>query len=358
MSAINIAHLTKSFASQTVLDDVSLHIRHGEFVAVLGPSGCGKTTLLRTIAGFEQIDGGTISLVERTVSSATHHLAPEQRQLAIVFQNYALWPHMSVEENVAYSLKVKGVGSAERRQRTAAALEQVGLEEYASRRPSDLSGGQRQRVALARCLVARPSVVLLDEPLANLDVHLRASMEEEFSHFHRHTGATLLYITHDQQEAMAIADRVVVMDAGKVMQFATPQTLYLEPANEMVAKFIDDGRIIDVTNIRPAGDGMADVTLLGVDFRLRASPHQRAQPRGKICLHAASVREAGHDEAAFTATIKRITYRGGYSQLDVEPDGAAGQPLSLHLTDVGHQKVGDKLALTLNDGWLLPDCNA
>mgnify|MGYP004719598365 CR=1 FL=1 len=145
----------------------------------------------------------------------------------------------------------------ERRTRTRDALARVGLSDYGTRRPSDLSGGQRQRVALARCLVTRPGVVLLDEPLANLDVHLRAAMEEEFRHFHQHTGATLLYITHDQQEAMAIADRVVVMNEGKVMQFATPQTLYSEPANAMVATFIDDGRVIPAQQIHPAGNGLA-----------------------------------------------------------------------------------------------------
>ncbi|KQN52120.1 spermidine/putrescine ABC transporter ATP-binding protein [Serratia sp. Leaf50] len=357
MSAIEISHLNKSFGSQTVLNDVSLHIRHGEFVAVLGPSGCGKTTLLRTIAGFEQIDRGTISIGGRKVSSDEGHIPPEQRQLAIVFQNYALWPHMSVEENVAYSLKVNGVGTAERRQRTANALQTVGLEAFGTRRPADLSGGQRQRVALARCLVAQPSVVLLDEPLANLDVHLRAAMEEEFTQFHRHTGATLLYITHDQQEAMAIADRVVVMDAGRVMQFATPETLYLEPANEMVARFIDDGRVIDVENICPCGPGLADVSLLGVGYRLRASQQQRPQSKGKICLHAASLRESENDEPGFVVTLKRITYRGGYSQLDVEPDGAESQHLTYHLSYIGERRIGDRIRLTLVDGWVIPECN-
>ncbi|CAM3591844.1 spermidine/putrescine ABC transporter ATP-binding protein [Rouxiella silvae] len=357
MSAIEISQLNKSFGSQTVLNDVSLHIRHGEFVAVLGPSGCGKTTLLRTIAGFEQIDRGTISIGGRKVSSDEGHIPPEQRQLAIVFQNYALWPHMSVEENVAYSLKVNGVGTAERRQRTANALQMVGLEAFGTRRPADLSGGQRQRVALARCLVAQPSVVLLDEPLANLDVHLRAAMEEEFTQFHRHTGATLLYITHDQQEAMAIADRVVVMDAGRVMQFATPETLYLEPANEMVARFIDDGRVIDVENICPCGPGLADVSLLGVAYRLRASQQQRPQSKGKICLHAASLRESENDEPGFVVTLKRITYRGGYSQLDVEPDGAESQHLTYHLSYIGERRIGDRIRLTLVDGWVIPECN-
>lgn len=223
MSAIQISHLSKSFATQPVLNDVSLHIRPGEFVAVLGPSGCGKTTLLRTVAGFEPVNSGTITVGDRLFSSPDVHVQPEKRELGIVFQNYALWPHMSVEENVAYSLKVVGMDRNERRVRTQEALTLVGLREFATRRPSDLSGGQRQRVALARCLVTRPGVVLLDEPLANLDVHLRAAMEEEFSRFHQHTGATLLYITHDQQEAMSLADRVVVMNEGRVMQFATPQ---------------------------------------------------------------------------------------------------------------------------------------
>lgn len=261
MSAIQISHLSKSFTTQPVLNDVSWHIRHGEFVAVLGPSGCGKTTLLRTIAGFEPVSSGTITVGDRLFSSSDIHVAPEKRDLGIVFQNYALWPHMSVEENVAYSLKVAGMDRNERRIRTQDALALVGLGDYATRRPADLSGGQRQRVALARCLVTRPGVVLLDEPLANLDVHLRAAMEEEFSRFHQHTGATLLYITHDQQEAMAIADRVVVMNEGKVMQFATPQTLYREPANAMVASFIDDGRVIPAQNILPAESGSA----LGTD---------------------------------------------------------------------------------------------
>ncbi len=355
MSSIEITDLTKSFGDQKVLDRVSLSLGHGEFVAVLGPSGCGKTTLLRTIAGFETIDGGTIKIGDKIVSSVEKNLPPEHRQLAIVFQNYALWPHMSVQENVAYSLKVNGVSATERQQRTACALDQVGLRDFGPRRPADLSGGQRQRVALARCLVAQPSVVLLDEPLANLDVHLRATMEEEFAHFHRHSGATLLYITHDQQEAMAIADRVVVMEAGRVKQFATPQTLYLEPANEMVARFIDDGRVIAVDNVRPCGNGMADVTLFGIDYRLRASRDQQAMTQGKVCVHAASLRQAGDDENGFSVTVQRITYRGGYSQLEVMPDGGDTQRLSLHLAHLGGLKVADRLRLTLNDGWVIPD---
>ncbi len=356
MSAIEIKHLSKSFGPQRVLQDVTLHIQHGEFVAVLGPSGCGKTTLLRTLAGFETIDDGTITVGDRLYSSASSHLPPEKRQLGIVFQSYALWPHMSVAENIAYSLKVNGVAAAERQQRTHSALELVGLSGYGKRNPADLSGGQRQRVALARCLVARPEVVLLDEPLANLDVHLRAAMEEEFARFHRHSGATLLYITHDQHEAMAIADRVVVMDAGRVMQFATPQTLYREPANEMVARFIDDGRVIAVSDVEPDHQGYAWVTLLGVRLRLRARHDQPVTPQAKVCLHAADLRLARDDEPGFAVRIQRLIYRGGYSQLDTEPEAGGGR-LTLHLTDAQQLRCGDRLMLTADDGWVIPTAN-
>ncbi|RJT40144.1 ABC transporter ATP-binding protein [Rahnella woolbedingensis] len=354
MSAIQISHLSKSFTTQPVLNDVSLHIRHGEFVAVLGPSGCGKTTLLRTIAGFEPVNSGTITVGDRLFSSPDIHVAPEKRELGIVFQNYALWPHMSVEENVAYSLKVAGVDRNERRTRTQDALTLVGLGDYATRRPSDLSGGQRQRVALARCLVTRPGVVLLDEPLANLDVHLRAAMEEEFSRFHQHTGATLLYITHDQQEAMAIADRVVVMNEGKVMQFATPQTLYREPANAMVATFIDDGRVIPAQNIRLAESGIALAEVLGLLVRLRASPDQQAVGRAGVCVHAAGLRFAQPGEQGIAAQITRVIYRGGYHQIDVAPHNAPELRLSLHSPAEKSWHIGDNVTFTIADGWIIP----
>ncbi|MBU9845119.1 ABC transporter ATP-binding protein [Rahnella ecdela] len=354
MSAIQISHLSKSFTTQPVLNDVSLHIRHGEFVAVLGPSGCGKTTLLRTIAGFEPVNSGSITVGDRLFSSPDIHVAPEKRDLGIVFQNYALWPHMSVEENVAYSLKVAGMDRNERRTRTKDALALVGLADYATRRPSDLSGGQRQRVALARCLVTRPGVVLLDEPLANLDVHLRATMEEEFSRFHQHTGATLLYITHDQQEAMAIADRVVVMNEGKVMQFATPQTLYREPANEMVATFIDDGRVIPAKNIQRAESGIVLAEILGLRCRLRASPEQMAVASAQVSVHATGLRFADTGEQGIAARITRVIYRGGYRQIDVEPHSDPELRLSLHSPAEKTWQAGDNVTFMIADGWIIP----
>ncbi|MGE9551739.1 ABC transporter ATP-binding protein [Erwinia amylovora] len=354
MSAILIDRLIKKFGAQTVLDNVTLEIQRGEFIAVLGPSGCGKTTLLRTLAGFETVDSGSITLGDRLCSSAEYHLPPEKRELSIVFQSYALWPHMTVAQNVEYSMKVSGVSREERHLRTHTALDMVGLGGFDQRNPAELSGGQRQRVALARCLVARPQVVLLDEPLANLDVHLRAAMEEEFVHFHRHSGATLLYITHDQQEAMAIADRVVVMDAGKVMQFATPQTLYREPASEMVARFIDDGRVVPLQDIEPDRQGHAWAMLLGARFLLRASPAQTVRPEGKACLHAAGLRLAEPGEAAFEVTVRRIIYRGGYSQLEVVAEADSSIVLSFHLSDASPLQPDSRLLLTVSDGWVIP----
>jgi iron(III) transport system ATP-binding protein len=211
MARLTIDRVNKSFGTFQALADVSLEVADGEFMAILGASGCGKTTLLRQIAGFDKLDAGRILIGDTVVSAVHHHIPPERRRIGIVFQSYALWPHMSVAENVAYGLTVGGVKDPERARRVAAALTLVELEGFADRRPALLSGGQRQRVALARCLVTEPSLVLLDEPLANLDVNLRASMEDEFARFHARTATTMIYVTHDQAEAMALADHIAVM---------------------------------------------------------------------------------------------------------------------------------------------------
>ncbi|HBZ14925.1 MAG TPA: spermidine/putrescine ABC transporter ATP-binding protein [Pantoea sp.] len=354
MASIILRGLCKSFAAQPVLQDISLQIAQGEFIAVLGPSGCGKTTLLRLLAGFETADAGEIHIGNRCFAAPGVHVPPEDRQLGVVFQSYALWPHMTVAENVAYSLKVNGVARAERERRTDQALELVGLQDFATRRPADLSGGQRQRVALARCLVAQPTLVLLDEPLANLDVHLRATMEEEFRRFHHHSHATLLYITHDQHEAMALADRIVVMDGGRVMQFATPHTLWREPANEMVARFIDDGKVLPIHDIEPFGAGRAQATLCGLRVSLRCAPEQRPQPHGQASFHAVDFRVAQPGEPQFAAQVQRVIYRGGHYQLIVTPLAAPETRITL-LLDVPPLPVVDAtLGVALRDGWILP----
>lgn len=243
-SGLRLRGVERRYGTQTVVQGLDLDIPGGAFVALLGPSGCGKTTLLRMLAGFEAPDAGEIYLGNQLLANAQRQAPPEQRQMGMVFQSYALWPHMTVADNVGYALKLRGVQGADYQKRVHEALALVQLEGRAQARPQDLSGGQRQRVALARCLVAEPRVVLLDEPLANLDRHLRASMEQSFREFHRRTGATFVYVTHDQGEAMALADHIAVMHQGRLVQWATPAQLYAQPRTDWLAGFIGQGSVL------------------------------------------------------------------------------------------------------------------
>ncbi|WP_113553164.1 ABC transporter ATP-binding protein [Hyphomicrobiales bacterium] len=245
MAQLILNHVTKHFGGgRPAVSDVSLTVREGGFLALLGPSGCGKTTVLRMIAGFEQPSDGSIDFGERRLSDAARALPPERRNMAMVFQSYALWPQMTVAENVGYPLKVRGISGSAWQRSVADALALVKLTDYADRRPAALSGGQRQRVALARCLVTSPDVVLLDEPLANLDQHLRKSMEETFRIFHERSGATMIYVTHDQAEAMALATDVAVMHEGRLMQMAPPAEIYARPEGAVVGGLIGRGSVL------------------------------------------------------------------------------------------------------------------
>ncbi len=246
MAHLSIRNLSKTFVDQQVVNDISLEVKAGEFVALLGPSGSGKSTLLRMLAGFENPTSGRIYHADQPLHAEGIHVPPELRKFGMVFQSYALWPHMSVEENIGYPLRVAGIKGDEKRLRIKRALETVQLEPLAKRDPSSLSGGQRQRVALARCLVTEPQVVLLDEPLANLDRHLRATMEEHFRSFHQRTGATMIYVTHDQGEAMSLADTIVVLNQGKIEQTGSAQQIYGSPKNAWLAGFIGSGCVLKV----------------------------------------------------------------------------------------------------------------
>ena len=245
MARLILNQLGKDFGTgRAVVSGFSLDVREGGFLALLGPSGCGKTTVLRMIAGFETPSDGSIHLGERLLADASQSLPPEKRNMAMVFQSYALWPHMSVADNVGYPLKVRGISGEAYKARVRDALSTVRLVDYAERRPADLSGGQRQRVALARCLVTSPDVVLLDEPLANLDRHLKQEMEETFREFHQRSGATMIYVTHDQSEAMALATDIAVMSEGRLLQVAPPAEIYARPEGRMVGGLIGRGAII------------------------------------------------------------------------------------------------------------------
>ncbi|WP_159588110.1 ABC transporter ATP-binding protein [Chelativorans xinjiangense] len=354
MAGLSIKDVTKRFDGASALDGVSMDVADGEFLAVLGPSGCGKTTLLRLIAGFETLTGGCIRIGEREVSSRHVNVPPEKRRVGIVFQNYALWPHMTVAENIDYALKVARISRAEREERVRRALALVNMEQYGGRRPASLSGGQRQRVALARCLVAEPRLVLFDEPLANLDVHLRASMEDEFADFHKRTGTTILYITHDQAEAMALADRIAVIDHGRLMQLATPQTLYHEPANEMVASFISQGMVLPATVESPEIDGHCRVRVLGQELVVRCRKGERPRKDARICCRASQLTAVTARKPGFDGTVTRAVYRGGAARIEFEPDGTPHLGLHFEQPDPVTFAAGSRARLALTSGWLIP----
>jgi iron(III) transport system ATP-binding protein len=352
MARLTIDRVTKRFGAFRALDDVSLTVEDGEFVALLGPSGCGKTTLLRQVAGFDPLDAGRILIGDDVVSAPDRHVPPERRRIGIVFQSYALWPHMTVAENVAYGLTVAGVRDPERRRRVDAALATVELEGFAERSPSMLSGGQRQRVALARCLVTEPSLVLLDEPLANLDVHLRAAMEEQFARFHARTRTTMIYITHDQAEAMALADRIAVMDRGRVLQMAAPGMLYREPGDAMVAGFIGDGMVVPA-NVTTANGGMCVADLFGFRAKLRCS-HAQRPTASQACLRAGDLSIAPRGEDGIAVRLERAIYKGGCFRLETKIEQAPETSLHLTVPEPLRHEIGAAIRLAVHDGWVIP----
>ncbi len=352
MAKLKIDGTWKRFGEAAAVADVSLEVDSGEFVALLGPSGCGKTTLLRLIAGFERPDGGTIAIGGRPVADTGDlFVPPEHRRVAMVFQSYALWPHMDVAENVGYPLRVRKVSKAETATRVAAALAQVGLDGLGDRRPANLSGGQRQRVALARCLAMEPDVVLLDEPLANLDAHLRESMQLQFRDFHRATSATMVYVTHDQAEAMALADRIAVMDGGRIVQTAPPPDLYHRPATAMVARFIGRGQVIDAIAGDAAGEGRTWASVGGQRFAVRGQAASGAAIR--LCLRPEWIAVADPGgEGTIPARVRARTYRGAMTTLELDA-GLADEALVADVAGTA-DGIGETVGLTLQDGWILP----
>jgi iron(III) transport system ATP-binding protein len=249
MAILELRQVTRRFGNVTAVDRLDLDVGEGECVAMLGPSGCGKTTTLRMVAGFEDLDDGEIRVRDRLLSSrrTNFYLPPEQRNFGMVFQAFAVWPHLSVFENVAFPLRVRKLPRAEILQRTQDALRHTNLLDVAGGKPDDLSGGGKQRVALARALAIRPDAMLLDEPLSSLDPHFREEMRFEIKDLQRRFGFAILYVTHDQSEAMALADRILVMRAGVVEQVGTPLDVYTAPANRFVFEFIGLSNCLDVT---------------------------------------------------------------------------------------------------------------
>ena len=357
---IRLEGVSKRFGQTAALDDVSLEVNEGEFFALLGPSGCGKTTLLRLLAGFETPDRGRILIDGEDVGATP----PNRRPVNMVFQSYAVFPHMSVAANVGYGLRMDGAPAAERRQRVEEALALVHLDGLGERRPDQISGGQRQRVALARALVKRPRVLLLDEPLSALDAKLREQMRFELAQLQRTVGITFVMVTHDQSEALALADRAAVMDQGVLRQVSTPEGLYERPASRFVADFIGQVNLFEATLVECGpGHARADCPELG------APVHQDRAVQGvtpgaqvwvglrpeRIDLHrrAAETSVPGrHDSPAgcnrAAGTVRRIAYQGGESLYEVELD--SGRRMRARR---GHANADDSSAPGLDEAvWL------
>ena len=347
--AISLQNVTKRFGSVMAVDDVSLDIREGEFLTLLGPSGCGKTTTMRMIAGFEEPDAGKILLRGNDVVGSP----PNKREVNMCFQHYALFPHMSVEDNIAYSLRLRKVPKEERRSEVTKMLEIVRLEGYEKRRPAQLSGGQQQRVALARALVNRPAALLLDEPLGALDVKLRKQMELELKRIQAELGTTFIYVTHDQEEALSMSDRIAVMNAGVIEQLGTPRDVYDHPDTPFVADFVG---VLNAVEFRvDAKDG--DDAVMRIDEKERiVVPATGANAATGASLLVAVRPERillqpgeadGAAASRVTGTVAQVVYLGTLTQFHV--DTRIGKRFVVHrLSDEGTAGVveGDPVTLT------------
>ena len=317
MSAVELVGLRKSYADVTVLDDFSLRANQGELVTLLGPSGCGKTTTLRCVAGLERAERGEIRIGERLVACPERRvfLPANRRDIGMVFQSYALWPHMTVFANVAYPLRVRRRDRRERQREVMEILAMVDMDTYAQRPVTELSGGQQQRVALARAMVARPAVLLFDEPLSNLDAKLRREMRREIRDAHDRSGGTSIYVTHDQEEAITLSDRVVVIRAGRIQQTGTPKEIYTKPATRFVADFIGFDNLLAAT-VTEARDGSTAVKLSSGAGPVWTSKGITGAPGTAVVLAARADdlkigSPAGAPAAAIPAVIRSRTYAGG-----------------------------------------------
>jgi multiple sugar transport system ATP-binding protein len=347
MATVTFDHVTKKYGDVTAVHDFNLEIADGEFMVLVGPSGCGKTTNLRMIAGLEEISEGTLRIGDRVVND----VPPKDRDIAMVFQSYALYPHMTVRDNMAFGLKLRKVPKADIEKRVADAAGILSLDKYLDRKPKELSGGQRQRVALGRAIVREPAVFLMDEPLSNLDAKLRVQTRAEIARIHQRLGTTMVYVTHDQIEAMTMGTRIAVMSEGLLMQVGTPQTLYDSPANRFVAGFIGSPSMnfIDVTL---EGTG-ADAKLVGaggwvVPLPRRLAESVAAQGVRKIIAgfrpEHLDIGEAGSEATAFQGKADVVEYLGNEELLHVT---AANQDIVAIVGSEHRVKPGDILTLAL-----------
>lgn len=350
MIPVSIRTVVKDFGPVRALDQVSVEISKGELFFLLGPSGCGKTTLLRTIAGFYTPQSGQVLFGERDVT----YVAPQHRNTGMVFQNYALWPHMTVEANVAYGLRVRRVARAERQRRVAEALERVHMREYARRKPNQLSGGQQQRVALARALVIRPQCLLLDEPLSNLDAKLRLEMRTEIRRLCKDFGLTGVYVTHDQKEALSVADRMAVMFQGKISQVGTPRELYTQPANRAIADFLGEANFLPAEVVSADGTTRTLQTPIGT---LVATSAHGAPPTGTCIVsirpEAVLIDPGPNVRNRLRGQVIGSMYLGEILQLTLTVGETRLQATTVARAGQAHPAVGDKIELGIDSSDLV-----
>ena len=335
-----IRDAVKRYGDFVALKGVSLDIKEGEFFTLLGPSGCGKTTLLRMIAGFNSIEGGDFYFGDKRINDVPAH----KRDIGMVFQNYAIFPHLNVTDNVAYGLKARKVPAKEIKPRVEEALKLVQIEQYAQRKPNELSGGQQQRVALARAFVIEPSVLLMDEPLSNLDAKLRVQMRSVIKKLQRRLGITTIYVTHDQEEALAISDRIAVMKDGVIMQIGTPNEIYAKPQNPFVAGFIGVSNFLDCEVSAPKG-GEATVRIKN-ELNIKVKVSKAYSGKGII---SARPEQLFFSETGMPGKILFSTFLGDYIEYEVELDN--GQSLIVNEYTKDCQSVhadGEKVHLSFD----------
>lgn len=338
--AVIIKNAVKRYGDFTAVNGISLNIEQGEFFTLLGPSGCGKTTLLRMIAGFNTVDGGEICFDEQVINTLPAH----KRDIGMVFQNYAIFPHLNVADNVAYGLKARKVPKEQITPRVDEALKMVQIDQLKARQPNELSGGQQQRVALARAFVIEPGVLLMDEPLSNLDAKLRVQMRTTIKKLQRRLGITTVYVTHDQEEALAISDRIAVMNQGNIMQIGKPEEIYRKPANPFVANFIGVSNFIDCTL---DGQDPASATVHLHDGHSFQMPLRKPYS-GEVIL-SARPEQLFFSEQGLPGKVNMSTFLGDFIQYEVELSTGQVLELNEYTKDVdGAKNDGEEVHLSFN----------
>mgnify|MGYP003623273190 CR=1 FL=1 len=353
---IELHGVSKYYGNTSALHNVNLEIANGEFLTLLGPSGCGKTTILRLISGFESPSQGELLLQGKNITDTP----PDKRQVNTVFQNYALFPHMTVWDNVAFGLRMQRCSKTEINRRVAEVLSRVRMDALADRMPRQLSGGQQQRVAIARAIVNNPLVLLLDEPFSALDFKLRKEMQLEIKHLQRQLGITFVFVTHDQEEAFAMSDRVVVMNDGEIRQIGTSQEIYEEPENLFVARFVGDINVLEAEITGIVRDGIYTALVEGVEFTLRSRREFEEGEKVKVLLRPEDLKvylakEEAQDPPFFIGYIQETVYKGATVDILLTLEGSKKQLQAAEFFNEDDEDIsynpGDKVTVTWVEGW-------